>query len=470
MSVLHCVHSRRAICVCAVLLLMGAAGPAAAGPVALHLLVDGPDGPALESVPVPAGRELVVTRPDLVTVVLPFGIGQSGDMVPKGRRPASLVARVDGGVLHVTLRAVDGRARTLPDVDVADLSALDLRVNVIGAGGRRYAFVIAANGPASTASGPVIDMFQGKLPLGPGDWSITTEVTEHARAANLSGTVALERADGLLFARVKTKDGRSGRFVVDTAAGVTVVARAFLPADTKIDAIEGVEHSESGVRVVPGVMEGAGGGVSSLLGAADVGALVLDTINIDGVRANVVASLPALGGAPIDGILGLDVLSRCERLRLEHVSPKIAHLTFGVGAADAEGAGDACPFTVVAKHLVFPARMDGVDVSLVLDTGARVSLIPNALAARAKLAPQPSDAGRTLHGLDGKPLPANPFRVNDLQFGPATQGGVTVLVAELPVLRALGLDGDAGLLGGDLLGAYRQVVLDFPAGIIRFVR
>lgn len=452
------------------LLLLALAMPTAAAPVLLHVLVEGPDGVAIESMPIPAGRELVVTRPDLVTVVLPFGIGQSGDMVPRSRRPASLVAEVACGVLHINVRAADGKVRSLPDVDVADLSALDLRVNVTGAGGRQRAFAIAANGPASPAGGPVIDMFQGKLPLGPGDWSITTEVTEHARAAGLVGTVALERADGLLFARVTSADGRTGRFVVDTAAGATVVARGFLPGAAKIEAIEGVEHSAAGARVVPGVMEGAGGEVASLLGAAEVGALALGAINIEGVRANVVASLPALGGAPVDGILGLDVLSRCRNLRLEYKSATTAQLTFAAAAPGGEPIGDVCPFTIVAKHLVLPARLDGVDVSLVLDTGARVSLVPTVLAARAKLAPKSGAADKTLRGLDGKPLKATPRAVNELRLGQASHGDAVFYATDLPVLRALGLDDDAGLLGGDLLGEYRRVEVDFGAQVVRFAR
>jgi len=278
--------------------------------VNLHLLVEQADGVALETVAVPGTGELVVTRPDLVTVVLPFGLGQSGDLVPKSRRPARLVARLEGGQLRVEITGADGRGRALPSVAVADLARYDLRVNVTGNGGRQRAFVVRANGPATAASGPVLDMFGGKIPLAPGDWALTTETTAQARAAGLAGVVPCQWRDGLVFTQVTGPDGRRGRFVIDTAAGATVLARGFLPQNAVIESIEGVEHSEKGARVVPGAMSGAGGEVAGLLGACEPGTLRLGDLSVEGVRANVMAALPELGGAPVDGILGLDVLSR----------------------------------------------------------------------------------------------------------------------------------------------------------------
>lgn len=445
-------------------------GPAKAVPVNLHLLVARGDGVAIETAVVPGAGELAVDRPDLITVVLPFGVGQSGDMVPRGRRPARLAARVQDGALRVTVTGADGSSRPLPAVAVADLAGLDLRINVTGSGGRQQAFAVVANGPAAEAAGPVIDMFRGQLPLGPGDWAITTEVTEHVRAAGLAGAVPLERRDGLLFARVTGSDGREGRFVVDTAAGATVVARAFLPGGAQVAPIEAVEHSDQGSRVVPGAMGGAGGDVASLLGAADLDALRLGAVGLEGVRANVVATLPDLGGAPVAGILGLDVLSRCGRLRLEYVDETRGMLTFDAAPADAGRQVTECAFTMVAKHLLVPARLDGLDVSLVLDTGARGSLIPTALAARAELPPAAGAAARTFRGLDGHPLPARPVAVNALTLGAAPQGKAVFFAADLPVLRAMGLDDNAGLLGGDLLAGCRSLELDFAAQKMRLVR
>ena len=453
-----------------IVLAVVASGPAIAGPVNLHLLVERGDGLAIETAAVPESGELTVQRPDLITVILPFGVGQSGDMVPRSRRPARLAARVQDGALRVVATGADGSSRPLPAVTVADLAGLDLRVNVTGAGGRRQAFAIVANGPATEAAGPVIDMFRGQLPLGPGDWAITTEVTEHVRAAGLAGSVPLERRDGLLFARVTGSDGREGRFVVDTAAGATVVARAFLPRAAVIVPIEAVEHSEEGSRVVPGAMGGAGGDVASLLGAVELDALQLDAVRVEGVRANVVATLPDLGGAPVAGILGLDVLSRCGRLRLEYIDETRGMLTFDAAPAGADARTATCPFTMVAKHLMVPAQLDGVDVSLVLDTGARGSLIPTALAARAGLQPAVGASARTFRGLDGHPLPASPVEVRTLSLGAAPQGRAVFFAADLPVLRALGLDDNAGLLGGDLLAAYRWLELDFADRTMRLAR
>lgn len=452
------------------LLLTFLLAPVPAVAVNLHLLVERGGDVALEAVAVPAGGELVVDRPDLVTCVLPFGLGQSGDLVPKGRRPARLVARVVGGNLLVEITGGDGRARSLPPVAVADLALLDLRVNVTGAGGRQRAFLVAGNGPATAADGPVLDMFGGKIPLAAGDWSLTTETTRRAQVATLRGVVPCRWQDGLVFVDVTGPDGRKGRFVVDTAAGTTVVARAFLGPEAAIAPIEGVEHSAAGARVVPGVMEGAGGGVASLLGATVIDKLVLGGLHADGVHANVLAELPALGGAAVDGILGLDVLSRCGLLRLERGTGDSGTLAFDPTSAPAGGTALACAFSIVAKHIVLPASLDGTAASLVLDTGARGSLLPPGLAARAKLPPAPGVSPREFRGLDGRPLPARPVSVESLRLGAADAGPATFFAGDVPALAALGLGAEAGLLGNDVLGAWRRLEIDFAAGLVRLAR
>ena len=443
--------------------------PAPALAVNLHLLLERGDDIALEAVAVPETGELVVERPDLVTCVLPFGLGQSGDLVPKARRPARLVARVAGGNLLVEVTGGDGRARSLPPVAVADLAALDLRVNGTGAGGRQRAFLVAGNGPAASAAGPVLDMFGGKIPLAAGDWSLTTETTRRARAAGLRGAVPCLWRDGLVFVDVKGPRGKPGRFVVDTAAGTTVVARSFLAPGAAIAPIEGVEHSAAGARVVPGVMEGAGGGVASLLGATSIDGLGLGDLRVDGVTANVLAELPALGGAPVDGILGLDVLSRCGLLRLERGAGDQGTLAFDPAPAAAAAGAISGDFTLVAKHIVLSASLDGTPAALVLDTGARGSLLPSRLAARAKLRPATGSDPREFRGLDGRPLPARPVRVESLRLGAAEAGPATFFAGDVPALAALGLDADSGLLGNDVLGAWRRLELDFAAGKFRLV-
>ena len=444
--------------------------PAPATAVNLHLLLEHGDDVALEAVVVPAQGDLVVERADLVTCVLPFGLGQSGDLVPKARRPARLVARVAGGNLLVEITGGDGRVRGLPPVAAAELADLDLRVNVTGAGGRQRAFLVRGNAAAEAATGPVLDMFGGKIPLAPGDWSLTTETSRRARAASLRGAVPCRWHDGLVFVDVTGPGGKTGRFVVDTAAGTSVVARAFLGPGAAIAPIEGVEHSAAGARVVPGVMEGAGGGVASLLGATVIDGLAMGALRVDGVHANVLAELPALGGAPVDGILGLDVLSRCGLLRLERGAGDQGTLTFDPEAAPAGAADVTCAFTVVARHIVLPASLNGTSASLVLDTGARGSLLPPGLATRAKLPPAPGVPPREFHGLDGRPLPARPVSVASLRLGGMEAGPAIFYAGEVAALAALGLDADSGLLGNDVLGAWRRLEVDFAAGRIRLAR
>jgi hypothetical protein len=49
-------------------------------------------------------------------------------------------------------------------------------------------------------------------------------------------------------------------------------------------------------------------------------------------------------------------------------------------------------------------------------------------------------------------------------------GPATFFAGEVAALAALGLDADSGLLGNDVLGAWRRLEVDFAAGRIRLAR
>jgi len=448
-----------------------AVAAAAAAPAAgarLMVLVARGGGVAIEALPLPASGEAELSPADLVTVLLPFGVGQSGDLVQKARRPAALRAHVADGALHVRMRQADGSWRDLPAVPLADLGATAMRVNVTGADGYRKVFRIAGYQEAGEAPGPAIDMFQGRIPLMQGDFAITTEVTPVVARAALAGDATLQFSDGLLFTRVTNSEGRTGRFAVDLGAGATVVARDFLPKGSAIEPLTAVEHSPAGSRTLPGTMAGVGGDVDSFLGVATLGTVRLGELRVADVGANVVSTLPPLGGEPLAGILGMDLLGRAERLRLARGDGDSGRLSF---MARTDGPGDGAtveiPFTIAAKHLMARATLDGTPATLVIDSGARVSLVSAGLARRAHLATAGGE-GRELRGLDGRPLPSLPVVVERLQLGGgAVLDHVVFQSAELPVIASLGLDPDSGLLGNDLLFRFGAVEVDFASGILR---
>jgi len=438
----------------------------------LMILVEKLGFVAVETVPVADGEEVVLSRPELVTVLLPYGLGQSGDVVQKSRRAGETRVRRAGGVLEVRVRQPDGSFRDLPPVSLTDLAEYDMRVNVTGAGGKKKAFRISGYEEVAEDGGPVIDMFRGMVPLADGDYAVTTEVTRRREPARIAGRTGLLYQDGLIFTTVANRDGRSGLFVVDLGAGGTVISRDFLPAGVEIEKIEGVEYSEKGARKVAGTMGGAGGEVSSLLGAAALGSLTLGKIVIDGVRANVVQEMPQLGGRPVAGILGVDVLARTSRLRLERTGKEAGTLTFdsAAGGASHDRSTEVVevPFTWVAKHLLIDAAFGDVPASLILDTGARGSLIPATFAKRAGLPPAPG-APREFRGLDGRALASDPVLVENLGLAGTPVGAVVFHATDLTVVESMGLEENTGLLGNDFLFRYRVLEVDFQARAVRLV-
>jgi hypothetical protein len=111
-----------------------------------------------------------------IAIVLPWGRGQSGDLAQL-TEPRLLIARCSDGAVTVTVRRPDGRTRELPRVAIADFAAVELRVNVTGGAGARAAFLASGNSVTPDTVGPILDAFEGQVPLGPLDYALTTEVS-----------------------------------------------------------------------------------------------------------------------------------------------------------------------------------------------------------------------------------------------------------------------------------------------------
>ncbi len=152
----------------------------------VFLLKKAGNGLAVEKVMLDDGEVTVFpynAASDHITALLPFGVGQSGDVVQREEGGGNGIVRCTGGEIRVTYTGADGSEHVMPPVKVEDMLGYDMRVNVIGANGLKEAFLIRAGQTVATASGPVIDMFGGMIPLQKGDYSITTETSVHENKA-----------------------------------------------------------------------------------------------------------------------------------------------------------------------------------------------------------------------------------------------------------------------------------------------
>lgn len=181
-----------------------------------------------------------------------------------------------------------------------------------------------------------------------------------------------------------------------------------------------------------------------------------------------------------DGLLGLDVLGRF-KLRFD-VGRRAASLTMR-GISITMG-GDAILNTRLRQGLrsvrgrygqmiLTQVRADGQPVAAFIDSGAQYS-IGNRALARAVSARRPDGllGAREVpvYGVTGQSLTADLLRIDDLRLGAARLGSTPILFADLHCFETLELaERPALLIGGDLLGRFREVTLDFPSNSIDFV-
>jgi hypothetical protein len=429
-------------------------------------------GVEIEKVEIDGGDVMTLDGEDVITVVIPLGIGQSGDLVKRDMRNGTITIRSTGGELHISKKSDDGREMAFPVIRIEDLPAYDVRVNIAGGDGTKKAFRINRYEEAETDDGPVIDMFAGMIPLEDGDYSITLEISAAETAAYVSGETTIFYEKGFLLTEGALSDGRKGWFIVDFGASGTLVSKEFLPAYVDIEEVKGMEYSDRGHREVKSVMSGAGGDVTGFLGNASPGDLIFGEVRFSDVTVNVIESMPDFGTRKIAGILGLDLMRLCDRIALEYPRSGPGVLMMGErhSLAETDAPSAEVPFYLVAKHIFLDGEVNEVPVSFLFDTGARSSILSDSKAREARLN-ETSAAGKgELRGLDDNRVETRAVIADRLRLGEWLRSDVPFLAADLSVFESIGLRQGGGIIGNDFLDDYRLVELDFSRDVISLWR
>lgn len=263
----------------------------------------------------------------------------------------------------------------------------------------------------------------------------------------------MQQPTGHISAPVKVNDSETFEFILDTAASKTVVAPSLA--------------ASLSLQPFPGASEPMVGATGSSV--ADV--FALRSLELDGKRQGLVRAVghdavPAQGTAR--GILGADILAnyvveldlKSGEVRL-HDSDKV----FAVDGWQVE------PLTF--NRRAFPllrGTLDGVPITIVLDTGSPLTLI-NGAAARAvgpsdgrADPPQRNHQGQGLHiqGATGHAMSIQFRDFKSLSGANTKFEAKRIAVADLPVFSNLGLnDTPAMILGIDKLRG-SHLVLDYP--------
>lgn len=413
------------------------------------------------------GEALVPDGRPLVSVVIATGEGQSADRVS----PASvgrLLARCRDGTLQVLVQRDADEPREVMKATQADLARWRIGVHVTAADGTGTRWAIDRWAVATREAGPVLDLFGNRIPMPPDGHTIVTIVEAAAGTSGplpASGSADVDWSTGYPLLALRSPDG--WRAVLDLAAATTVVRRDALPPGSRTRDAAMREVSPSGIEQRALGIDAAGGGVTGFQ-AATIPLLAFGDLALHDVEVLALDTLPTIDGAPLDAILGLDLLRPAGRVRLERVA-RGWRLAWGSDLPALRAAPDvSLPLRSAGALFGIDARVDGVDAFLVLDTGSPHTVLSSGAAHEAALDTRPVD-GVPPRGLDGRPLPMRSARVDHFMLGAHDAGPREVRVADLPVLEKLGTR-QVGLLGGDVLAGFAAIELDFARKTLRLWR
>ena len=237
-------------------------------------------------------------------------------------------------------------------------------------------------------------------------------------------------------------------FMIDTGAQATVLSRAL------------AERLQLNDR-----------GRATLVGMAS--SKLVETTPIDdftlGSRTFYIRQAPVVERANIgeaDGILGLDSLQD-QRVLLDFAKREIA-------VADAEQLGGNRGYEIVVKArerlgqlIITSARLDGVQVAVIVDTGAQGSVGNLALLDRLRRNRQLADTEMT--DVNGHTLGGVVRVARQLKLGRANVQNFPILFADSRPFHAMGLAEEPALiLGMSELKLFRRVAIDFKTRRVLF--
>lgn len=268
-----------------------------------------------------------------------------------------------------------------------------------------------------------------------------------------------EQQRGLLTTPVRINDGGPYAFAIDTAANASVIAR---------DLAEGLGLAEAGEVTMHTVVGGER--------ASTVRANRLRTGALDVRRPRlVVASRANLDG--VDGLLGTDLLSGLRlvlnfrgRTRINVTRPRRG------GERGPDGLQLDARATTPGEQrfnglLLIDAMAGSTAAKVIVDTGARTTIINPALALQAGARPLVLPDGSTLTRVvspSGQGAVVEAMLLPELRLGGVQLSRIPVLVGDIHTFGLWNLsETPAMLLGVDLLGLFETVVIDLKRGEVR---
>ena len=242
------------------------------------------------------------------------------------------------------------------------------------------------------------------------------------------------------------------RFLVDTGADRTAVSSAIAAQLGLTSGPIATLHSVTGISPVR---------------TANVPQLELTHDRVRSVEAPVLEA--AHMGA--DGILGVDSL-RSQRVLFDFKARRISIVPSAFRMEREEEGTIVVRGKLRRGHLIVTrARANGVPMTVILDTGAEITMgnaaLRSQLERRRKLV---SSERVEMTSVTGEKLVGDVFRMREVKIGDVVLKDLVILFSSAPIFRSLNLeDKPAVLLGMNAMQAFDKVSIDFARKQMRMV-
>lgn len=413
----------------------------------------------MEKIIIPNNGVEVVNDPTVITVALTLSEGLNGDMVSKVMREGMLVIQCKEGFLKIKKRNTSGAERQLPDMNVNDLSNYTIRVNVTGGNGQKRAFKIINYDTFIEDTGPVIDMFGGRVPIQSGDYLITTETKKNTQFRKKIEKIGFRKVEGWMVVPFIMPDGTEHKFVVDMAATATVIEKSILPKAVEVNPLESVAYDGENTKIMSATMQGATGEVanSSFLGRSKISNCTLGTIKLNDFTVSVLSQFPRfLTENGIRGILGSDLLKQYGVVTFTGLDTDKGEIIFGERPDRIDKS-----FKMSSSGGLFFTNgiINNIPLQFVIDTGARFTTLNSEFIKQNNITVN-NKRSKPITGIDGVQQEGETGTVNTIAFDQTKFTNVLVNTGEVKALASIG-QGKAALLGMSFFSRFKSLYIDF---------
>jgi len=396
-----------------------------------------------------------------ITVILPVSAGTSGDFVKAGSKSV-MIARYTEGNLKIYVQKPDGTQKELLSKTPAELSAYEIKVNVISADIKKVFRISDYSKAEVDDNSPVIDMFQGKIPINPGDYSITTEITDAEKSLKLEGEFDIRLHGGYYFTELVLNNSRKVNAVIDLAAAQSFLIRSAVPSGIETFNTSSTMVSAEGNETIESSLSGFGGSIAGLQ-ACEVTASLLGTVKTGKWTYYVIDSLKTVDGVKIEAIVGLDILKNADFLTMQIPAENNGKCYLSRGSM-LKGPATTIPFTLSQGHVFFKGLVNGTESSFLLDSGSPFCIFP---MSAAKMFNVNTTTGKRIFGADGNEIKTEMGSIENISIGSFGIKNIDCLFTDSPIFAKYGLESNGGLIGTSLLNRLQYLEIDFTSQVLR---